>query len=490
MITETELLKTKFMNFGFKKMYIDGELCDSSAGTQQDIICPATGEVAATIAVASKEDTLRALEAAERGFEYWSKLSLQERNVWIYKLRDAIIERKEEIHYAVMYEMGKTWESADEDIEMLIDALDYYPNEMLRYRSQMLPDMAGTHTHLLVHEPRGVAVGILAWNFPILNVAYKLAPALATGCSIILRPSIEAPISAYIVGEIAASIGFPAGVINIITGKSADTSIPLSTSIIPRVLTMIGSSATGMKLVAQSATSIKKLGLELGGNAPALIFEDCDMQAALDTMVGLKFNNSGQVCVTPNRIFVQASIYDEFVTKFKEMTAALKVGFGRGQGVNMGPVINEKARTWIMGLIDEAVEKGATKTFGGIPEGMPEGSSFLNPTILEGVTPDMRCFKEEIFGPVAAIIKFENEEDLDPMVNVPDVGLASYLFTNNLARVQKYSKFIECGEVQVNGVRYAINLPHGGQKDSGLGHDCSHLALEDYLYTKRISIKL
>ncbi|MFR9505573.1 MAG: aldehyde dehydrogenase family protein [Rikenellaceae bacterium] len=471
-------------------MYIDGQLCGSESGLKREIICPATGEAIAELDFASAADTQRALESAQKGFEYWSKLSLAERNEWIYKIRAAVIERKDELHYAVMYELGKTWESADEDIEMIIDALDYYPNEMLRYRSQMLPDIAGTHAHMLVHEPRGVAVSILAWNFPILNVAYKVAPALAAGCSVIIRPSAETPVSAYIFGEICASIGLPAGVVTVMTGKSRDTSIPMSTSTIPRVLTMIGSSSTGLKLVEQSATSIKKLGLELGGNAPALIFEDCDMQAALNTMVGLKFNNSGQVCVTPNRIFVQASIYDEFMAKFKEMTAALKVGFGKDQGVNMGPVVNISARDRVMEMVQEAVDAGATMSLGGIPEGMPEGSSFMNPTILEGVTPQMRCFKEEIFGPVAAIIKFNDEEDLDPMVNVPDVGLASYLFTNDLKRVQKYSKFIECGEVQVNGVRYAINLPHGGMKDSGLGHDCSHLALEDYLYTKRISITL
>ncbi|MFI3280898.1 MAG: aldehyde dehydrogenase family protein [Rikenellaceae bacterium] len=478
------------MNFGNKKMYIDGQLCESESGLKQEIICPATGEAIAELDFASAADTERALQAAQKGFEYWSKLSLAERNEWIYKIRAAVIERKDELHYAVMYELGKTWESADEDIEMIIDALDYYPNEMLRYRSQMLPDIAGTHAHMLIHEPRGVAVSILAWNFPILNVAYKVAPALAAGCSVIIRPSAETPVSAYIFGEICASVGLPAGVVTVLTGSSRNTSIPMSTSTIPRVLTMIGSSSTGLKLVAQSATSIKKLGLELGGNAPALIFEDCDMQAALNTMVGLKFNNSGQVCVTPNRIFVQASIYDQFMAKFKEMTAALKVGFGRDQGVNMGPVVNIAARDRVMEMVQEAVEAGATMSLGGIPEGMPAGSSFMNPTILEGVTPDMRCFKEEIFGPVAAIIKFNDEADLDPMVNVPDAGLASYLFTNDLKRVQKYSKFIECGEVQVNGVRYAINLPHGGMKDSGLGHDCSHLALEDYLYTKRISITL
>ena len=218
---------------------------------------------------------------------------MSERNEWIAKLRNAVIAHKDELHYAVMYEMGKTWESADEDIDMIVDALEYYPNEMLRMRSQVLPDLQGSHTNILVHEPRGVVCAMLAWNFPILNVAYKVAPAIAAGCSIIIRPSIDSPVSAYLFGEICAEINFPAGVINVLTGSSKDTSIPMSESLIPRVLTMIGSSATGKKLVAQSATSIKKLGLELGGNAPALIFDDCDMDKAVNTMVGLKFNNSG-----------------------------------------------------------------------------------------------------------------------------------------------------------------------------------------------------
>ncbi len=479
------------MKFGYKKMYIGGELCDSVAGGTIDVICPATGEAIATLAVATKEDTEKALEAAQKGFEYWSKLSINERNAWIAKLREAVIARKDELHYAVMYELGKTWESADEDINMIIDALEYYAHEMVATRSQILPDVDGTHTHLLVNEPRGVVCAILAWNFPILNVAYKVSPAIAAGCSIVIRPSVDTPLSAYIFGEICAEVGFPAGVINVITGGSRATSIPMCESKITRVLTMIGSSDTGKKIIAQSATSIKKLGLELGGNAPALIFDDCDMDKAVAVMAGLKFNNSGQVCVTPNRIFVQASIYDKFMEKFVATVKGLKIGFGKDQGVNMGPLVNVAARERVMALIDDAVAKGAKLTFGGdIPADKPEGSSFLNPTILENVTSEMACFKEEIFGPIAGIIKFENEADLDPMVNVEDAGLASYLFTKDLIKVQKYSKFIECGEVQVNGVRYAINLPHGGIKDSGIGFDCSHLALEDYLHTKRVSIAL
>lgn len=476
------------MEFGYKKMYIGGTLCESASGKTAEVVCPATGKAIATLAIATREDTERALLEAQKGFEYWSKLSVSERNEWIMKLRDAVIARKEELHYAVMYEMGKTWESADEDIEMIVDALYYYANEMCSYRSEVLPDMDGTHTHILVREPRGVVGAMLAWNFPILNVAYKVAPAIASGCSIIIRPSMSSPLSAYIFGEICASIGFPAGVINVITGRSTETSIPISESLIPRVLTMIGSSATGKKLISQSSTSVKKLGLELGGNAPAIIFKDADLERAVDTVFGLKFNNSGQVCVSPNRIFVQDSIYDEFITRFSNKMKSIKVGFGKDQGVTMGPIISLAARERILGLIDDAVSKGATQSYGGIPEGMPEGSSFLNPVLLENVTPNMRCFNEEIFGPVASIVRFKDENELDPMINVPDAGLASYLFTKDITRIQKYASFIECGEVQVNGVRYAINLPHGGMKDSGLGHDCSHLALEDYMYVKRISI--
>ncbi len=472
-------------------MYIGGKLVDSVEKKTMQVISPATGKSHAELATACVEDTQRALDAAQKGFEVWSKLTLAERTEWMAKLREAVIARKDELHYAVMYEMGKTWESADEDICMIIDALEYYPAEMASRRGSTITDINGTHTHTIVDEPRGVVGAILAWNFPMLNVAYKVAPALAAGCSIVIRPSMDSPLSAYIFGEICAEVGLPAGVVNIITGSSRYTSIPMSESTIPRVLTMIGSTATGCKLIAQSATSIKKLGLELGGNAPALIFDDCDLDRAVAVMSGLKYNNSGQVCVTPNRIFVQAGIYDEFMAQFKQKVAAIKVGFGRDMGIMMGPVINDSARQRLLGVIEDAVSKGATLTMGGdIPEGMAEGTCYLNPTILENVTPDMRCFKEEIFGPIAPIIRFESEEDLDPMVNLPDSGLASYLFTNNLARVNKYSAFIQSGEVQVNGVRYAINLPHGGVGNSGLGHDCSHLALEDYLHVKRISIAI
>lgn len=471
-------------------MYIGGCLRDASDGGTKEIVCPGTGEVVARIAWATQQDTSLAFEQAQEGFSTWSALSITERNAWIAKLREEIIADRERIQSAVMYEMGKTWESASEDYESLVNALEWYPQEMRHMRGEIIPDTEGTHHHLLVHEPRGVVAAILAWNFPLLNLSFKLGPALASGCSIVIKPSKESPVSAYILGEICHRIGFPAGVINIICGSSANVGKPMCESTIPRVLTMIGSSYTGKKLVEQSHTSIKKLGMELGGNAPALIFEDCDLESAVSDMAALKYGNCGQVCVSPNRIFVQDSVYDKFMEGFREKVANIKVGFGRDKGFGMGPLIDQGARERVMAVIEDAVSKGAKLTMGGkIPEGMPGGTSYLEPTVLENVTPHMDAFKYEMFGPVASIIRFENEEDLNPMVNDPDVGLSSYLYTRDVSRIEFYTRFIECGEVHVNGFKYSIYLPHGGVKDSGLGHDCSHLALEDYLQVKRITIK-
>ena len=479
------------MDFGYKKMYIGGQLCDAEAGEKKDVICPATGKSVGQIAWASKKDTQKALEAAQKGFEYWSKLSIAERNEWIARLRDQVIAHQELLQGAVVHEMGKTWDSALEDYESLVNALEWYPQEIKRTRGEVIPDVEGTHQHFLTHESRGVVAAILAWNFPLLNLSFKIGPALAAGCSIILKPSKESPISAYIVGELCHKIGFPAGVVNVICGSAQNTSIPLCESTIPRVLTMIGSSETGRKMIDQSTASIKKFGMELGGNAPALIFEDCDLDDAVNGMAALKYGNCGQVCVSPNRIFVQASIYDEFVKKFVAKAKAIKVGFGKDSGADMGPLIDVTARDRVMAVIDNAVKNGARILCGGkIPAGIPKGSSFLEPTVLENVNPCTDAFRKEMFGPVATLIKFESEEELRSMINVPDAGLSSYLYTKDITRIQFYTRFMEYGEVHVNGFKFAIYLPHRGIKDSGLGHDCSHLALEDYLQIKRVTIKI
>ena len=478
------------MDFGYKKLYIAGQLVDATDGARRDVVCPATGKSVATIAWAGKKDTARAVEAARKGFALWSAMSIAERNGWIKKLRDEVIASAELLQEAVMHEMGKTWESAAEDIESLINALEWYPQEMLHRRDQIIPDPDGTHRHLLVSEPRGVVVGILAWNFPLLNLSFKLGPALAAGCSIILKPSKESPVSAYIVGEICHRIGFPAGVVNVICGPAVDTSIPLCESTEVNVLTLIGSSDTGRKIIGQSSCSIKKMGMELGGNAPAIVFSDSNLEEAATLIAALKYGNCGQVCVSPNRIFVEGKVYDAFMKLFMNQVRLVKVGFGRGTGVTMGPLVSEEARSRVLEVIADAVARGARLTAGGhIPQGLAAGW-FLEPTVLEGIVPGMRAYEEEMFGPVASIVRFDSEQQLQGMVNIASAGLSSYLFTSDHAKIEFYSHFLEYGEVHVNGCKYAIYLPHGGVKESGLGHDCSHLALDDYLHIKRITVKI
>jgi len=478
------------MDFGYHKMYIGGALVDSVSKTRSDVICPADGKPIAQIAEAGKADAEKALEAAQKGFEFWSKCSLSERTQWMLKLREAVLENEHLLRSAIVYEMGKTYDAAYEDIEAVVNALDWYPNAMKNLRDEQIPDYENTHTHKMIQQPAGVAVAYLAWNFPLLNVGFKLGPALASGCSIIIKPSALTPLSAYMLGEILHDIDFPAGVVNILSGPTSEVASNLSKSKIPSVLTMIGSTATGLRVIADSATSIKKLGMELGGNAPFIVFEDAAIDKALDLAIGIKFGNSGQICVAANRFFVHSSLYDTFLEKYIERVNKIKLGFGIDQKPDMGPMVTRNDRDRMFELIEDAVAKGGKVLIGGkIPSGKETGN-WMEPTVISGMTTEMRLFQEETFGPIAPFMSFDNDEEVLALANDTEFGLASYIFTDSNERIHYFSEQLAFGEVQVNGVKYAIYLPHGGIKNSGIGHDCSHLALEDYLVKKRISIAL
>ncbi len=480
----------KTQNFGYKKLYINGELVDSVSGAREDVICPATGEVIAQVAKAGKADAEKALISAQKGFKFWSKLSLEERTTWMLKLRDAILDKADELRNAMVHEMGKTYAGSLEDIQRLTEALEWYPNAMKNLREEQIPDYDNTYTHKMISKPAGVAVAYLAWNFPLLNVGYKIGPALASGCSLIIKPSVLSPLSSYMVGEILHSINFPAGVVTILSGSSSEVAKPMTTSTIPAVITMIGSTQTGQKIIAESTTSIKKLGMELGGNAPFIVFEDADLETALNLAIGLKFGNAGQICVAANRLFVHKNIYEKFLKEYVKRALALKVGFGTKENADvfMGPMASRSGRDRMFELIEDAVSKGAKLECGGkIPEGFPEGGNWMQPTIISGTTTEMKLFREETFGPVAGVMSFETDDEVLELANDTEFGLASYIFTNNHKRIERFTEDLEFGEIQINGVKYAIYLPHGGFKNSGLGHDCSHLALEDYLVKKRVS---
>lgn len=469
-----------------KKMYIGGVLVDGQGSL--DVINPATEDRVATVAAAGLEDVEEALSAAKAAAPGWAATPVAERQRWMFKLRDAVIANEDMLRDCIHQEMGKPWGGTQEDFDLLERSLKFYAEEIQRVHDETLRDLDGTHEHRIVYEPVGVAVAYLAWNFPLLNLAYKIAPAMAAGCPIILRPSAATPVSAYAVGELCARIGLPAGVVNILTTDGYEPSDALAASAIPNLITLIGSTNTGKHLMKVGATSIKKFSMELGGNAPVLVYRDADLDLAADIVSTVKFNNAGQICVTPNRVFVERDVYDAFREKVVARAKAARVGFDKQADILTGPMIDGRAWTRVKRLIDDAVGKGATLLAGGDrPEGLDKGH-FLAPTVLDGVTPEMQIYQNEIFGPVVSLIRFDDREAvLDRANDGEEGGLASYIFTADLGLAEAVAKRLRYGEVQINGVKYDIYLPHGGLGQSGIGHDCSRLALNDYLVVKRIS---
>ena len=474
------------MKFGHKKLYIDGELKEASDGSIYEVICPADEKATATIAWANEADTFLALESAQKGFEYWSKLPLEERLDWIDKLRNKILEKSDLLRTSIMHEMGKVWEGSEEDLTSITNSLQYYSEEIRKRKNISIEDKEGTHEHHVVSQPLGVVVAFLAYNFPLLNLGFKLGPALAAGCSIIIKPSEFSPLSAYIIGELCEEINFPKGVINVICGDVPSVGIPLCESKIPRLITMIGSTETAQKLIVQSSTtSIKQYSMECGGNAPFIVFDDADLELAINLGAALKIGNSGQICVAPNRFFIHESVIDDFANGIVEKFKNAKVGFGRENHPDMGPLANKQSVTKVHGIVKEAVNQGGVIMFGGNPIDRP--GYYFEPTAIRLENNNAEILQHEIFGPVALIVPFSTKEEVIELANNTNAGLASYVFSKNEETLNYFSEKLEFGEVQLNGVKYDIYLPHGGIKNSGIGVDCSTYALDDYLIKKRVS---
>ena len=468
-----------------KHLYICGRLVDT--GAYASVVNPATEATVAAIAVAGEEETEAALDGAAEAFDSWGAAPVAERVGWMRRLREAVVGHEEHLRNCVHLELGKPWEATFEDFEALVNSLEYYADEILKIQPEPLADRDGTHAHTLFREPAGVVGAFLAWNFPLLNLAFKLGPAMAAGCPIVIKPSLQTPLSAYAVGELCHDIGLPPGVVNILAGDNRAIGDTISRSKIPAMLTLIGSSETGKHVIRAGSTSVKRYSMELGGNAPALVFADADLDLAADIVCAVKFGNSGQICVAPNRVLVEKSVAAEFEKKVVDRANAVRVGFDKSGDIDMGPLVDGGAWARVHNLVNDAVGHGARLLAGGgRPPGI-EGGHYYAPTVLADVTPSMALYNEEIFGPVVSLITFENEADAIDAANATDTGLSSFVFTSDADRADRCAMALRFGEVQINGVKYHISLPHCGIKQSGVGVDCSSLALDDYLVPKRVT---
>ncbi len=468
------------------QIYLDGALISGSGS--KDVINPATEECIATVSTAGFEDVDRALKAARAAFPGWSASAIATRQKWMRLLRDEVAANEEFLRDCVHQEMGKPWAQTEEDWDRLVVSLDFYAEEIAHIQDYSLADREGTHVHRMVHEPAGVAVAFLAWNFPLLNLAFKIGPAMAAGCPLIVRPSEATPISAYAVGTLCEKIGLPKGVVQVLCTDGHDVADALTASPIPQLVTLIGSARTAQHIMRTGATSIKRYSMELGGNAPVLVFEDSDLDLAADVVTGVKFSNAGQICVSPNRVFVAEAVRDAFTDKVVCRAKAAAVGFDKNADIMTGPVIDGRAWTRIKGLIDDAIADGATLLAGGDRPPHLNKGHYIAPTVLADVTETMDVYQQETFGPIVSLIPFADESRLVEMANDCDEGgLTAYVFTRDLGRAERYASQLRYGEIQINGVKYDIDLPHGGIGQSGIGHDCSALALNDYLVLKRVT---
>lgn len=441
-----------------------------------DVVNPSTSEVMAVVGEICENGIKKTLEAAEQGFAVWSKMSPAQRRTLILKYAEVLEANQDRIVALLREETGKPQDNAEYDFGMLTTCLRFFVEEAERLDQPVLHDPDGRFLHYMQRQPLGVVVGFLAWNFPLLNVGYKIGPALAAGCSVIIKPSSLTPLASLECAYLAKEAGIPDGVVNMITSTDHGVTEGLLQSDIPELVTMIGSTRGGLEVMKSSCTNIKHFSVELGGNAPVVVYPDAKVVDAAQKTVGLKFANCGQVCVSPNRCFVHESVYDEFIAAVKAEAAKQTVG----------PMISDKARQFVLGLVDAAKADGAEVVYGG--SAVDGDGFFMEPTILSSVTTGMKVASDEIFGPVLPIIKFTDADDEIALANDTEYGLAAYVFTTNLTNGLRAANGIQAGSVCVNEPHYSVQLPHGGLKQSGVGKDCSRYSIEEYMTLKRVSI--
>ena len=471
------------------RQYINGRL-EEGQGKPLNVYNPATGEIAGVVGSATAAQAREALDAAQKAFKTWSKTPVGERIQWMLKLRDACLAQRDRFIDLVSAESGRPYAAACADVDWFLISFTYYTDEVKRLYGSTFPSLTtapGGAYHIVERQPLGVTVGYLSWNYPMGNAGIKLCPSIAAGCPCIIKPSGKTPLATLHIGEVAAAIGFPAGVLNIISGPSGEIGYTLNSSAIPRLITMIGSTETGLQIMREAATSVKKYSFELGGNAPVIVMDDVNVDDAAANIVAKKVGFAGQTCVNYNRIYAHEKIYRPLCEKIAERLKTVVIGKGRDPGFVMGPMIDTEARDRMLALIGDAVSRGAKLMSGGeIPKGF-EAGSYITPALLADVTDDMRVSQEEIFGPIIPLQPFSDFDRVLRQANDTVYGLSAYFFGHRAPDIAKAFEAFEAGEVFVNGGGTEFSL-HAGTKQSDVGCDKSRWSLEEYFDFKYLSM--
>ncbi len=444
---------------------------------------PATGEVLGTVPMMGKAETQRAIESAATAFPGWSRTPAKERAALLRRWFDLVIENREQLAFMMTREQGKPLAEARGEVLYAASFVEWFAEEAKRVYGEILPPTGADKRQFVLRQPVGVCAAITPWNFPAAMITRKLAPALAAGCTVVLKPAEQTPFTALALAALAEAAGFPAGVLNVVTGDAAAIGGELTANPTVRKLSFTGSTEVGRLLMEECAPTIKKVSFELGGNAPFVVFDDADVEAAVEGAVAAKFRNAGQTCICANRLLVQAGIYERFTALLVEAVRRLKVGPGTGEGVTIGPLIDRDAVEKVESHIADGAGKGAAILLGGQRHSL--GGNFFEPTVLADATPDMRVAREETFGPLAPVFRFTSEEEALRMANNTEYGLAAYFYTRDLKRIFRFGEALEYGMIGINtGAISSEVIPFGGIKQSGIGREGSRHGIDEYLEFK------
>jgi len=476
-LTQASLLKSH--------SYINGEWVAAQSGNTFAITNPSNGQHLIDVADLGADETTAAVEAANKALKGWQALTAKERATLLRRWNQLILDNQDDLAKLMTLEQGKPLAEAKGEVAYGASFIDWFADEARRLNGDVIPTHAKDKRVLTIKQGIGVVAAITPWNFPIAMITRKAGPALAAGCTIVIKPSDETPLCALALAELAHQAGIPAGVLNVVVGKDAKAIGGVLTGHpTVRKLSFTGSTPVGKLLLSQCAQTVKRTSMELGGNAPFIVFDDADLDAAVEGAIASKYRNAGQTCVCANRILVQEGVYEAFADKLAKRVASFKTGDGFDEGVNIGPLINAAAIEKVEALVSNAIEKGAKTLIGG-SKASTIGTQFFEPTILTDVTEDMDIFSNEIFGPVAPLFKFKTEEEAVAMANNTPFGLASYFYSQNIGRIWRVSEALEYGMVGINeGIISTEVAPFGGVKESGSGREGSQYGIDEYVEIK------